>query len=475
MKNKTFKKSLSVLMAVLMLMSCWVFFPGMVTFEAEAINGTVYGVPAVNGGHYNTGTTNAYGAPLFNGNTDRWFQFKKGDDWTRIYYPSHIYLDKTESLQAAGYYFNVQWHFGNNTDYRILLGANIWGDNAYWGGYSDRNKTMNNIFSNYAVDASLPQNYPSGLYGTTASSTDYDLRIVGYNHPGQGTDGFNENGIRHEKYVLFRSNQSTNYATIYLMGNPSSSYIGKTTEYNTSGGSFKSYGLAQKHNSGWGNHSDGTRQFRTKDGNENTSSYMEGQYEEMQWFVTIYDKEALNDAYERAKTIFNQNAENGTYIILADDGDDLSTFDKYYGYSGIDGSTPTLLKTRETNQNDIDTERTGLIDAVNNLKAKADNSELRNTVASAEAITKEVDYAVKYTQATRNALENAISAAKNSAYYNGVTTYQANFSEQSTWNFANQAKADQDAINALVASPHGFPKSFVFQVGINFAGVYIVP
>ncbi len=36
MKNKTFKKSLSVIMAVLMLMSSWVFFPGMVTFEAEA-------------------------------------------------------------------------------------------------------------------------------------------------------------------------------------------------------------------------------------------------------------------------------------------------------------------------------------------------------------------------------------------------------------------------------------------------------
>ncbi len=36
MKNKTFKKSLSVLMTVLMLMSSWVFFPGMVTFEAEA-------------------------------------------------------------------------------------------------------------------------------------------------------------------------------------------------------------------------------------------------------------------------------------------------------------------------------------------------------------------------------------------------------------------------------------------------------
>ncbi|MBQ9914488.1 MAG: hypothetical protein IJO73_09710, partial [Clostridia bacterium] len=40
MKNKTFKKSLSVIMAVLMLMSCWVFFPGMVTFEAEAATET---------------------------------------------------------------------------------------------------------------------------------------------------------------------------------------------------------------------------------------------------------------------------------------------------------------------------------------------------------------------------------------------------------------------------------------------------
>ena len=148
----TFKKSISLMLTVLMVLSCWVW---VAPTEADALLGTYYGKPEGNGSHYQSGTTNAYGTPVFDGNTDRWFQWKNGDDWTTIYYPSQIYLDKTESLEGAGYYMNVQWHFGDGANYRIFLGANVWGDNSAFGSYGDgRIMTMNNIFSNYAVDAS---------------------------------------------------------------------------------------------------------------------------------------------------------------------------------------------------------------------------------------------------------------------------------------------------------------------------------
>ena len=302
MKKNYFKKSLSLIMTVLMLMSCWVF---VAPTEAEAVSGTVYGVPAINGSHYNAGTTNAYGTPVFDGNTDRWFLWQNGDDWTKIYYPSQIYLDKSESLQAAGYYFNIQWHFGDGAKYRTFLGANIWGDHSQWSGYPERYYTMNNIFSNYAVDASLPDGYngDGGLYGkNTGSSSNYDLRIVGYNHAGQGTDQFSYNDTTHTKYVSLRSRQTTNNATLYLMGNPNSSYVGKTSEYNTSGNSFGGYGYAQKDGS---THKNGSNVYKGKGAD---SSYREGDWIEMQWFVTVYDKSALNDLINSATTKANDAA-----------------------------------------------------------------------------------------------------------------------------------------------------------------------
>ncbi len=432
--KKNLKKTLSLAMAFLMVMTCWVFVAPQ---KADAISGTVYGVPAVNGYHYNSGTTNIYGTPVFDGYTDRWFKWQNGDDWTTVYYPSHIYLDKNESLQSAGYYFNVQWHFGDGTNYRILLGSNVWGDNKAWGAYSDRTATMNNIFSNYAVDASLPQSYPSGLYGKTSSATDYDLRIVGYNHTGQGTDGFNQNGIRHEKYVLFRSNKSTNNATIYLMGNPSASYVGKTTEYNTSGGSYASYGLAQKYSNGWSTHDSGSAQFHSKGSD---SSYWEGQWIEMAWNVTIYDKQALNNAVTKSDSLYNSTNGYTAYLTAGD----------YSAFTSQRNSAKTLLTTRKTTQTPIDNQTNALNNAANALKFAADNTALKEAINKAKAIRNQGDYAAKYTEATRNALETALyNATDNTNYDTGVSTYSIDFSDSSTWNAGERAAADQNNINAL--------------------------
>ena len=353
MKNKTFKKSISLIMTVLMVLSCWVW---VAPIEADALLGTYYGKPEGNGSHYQSGTTNAYGTPVFDGNTDRWFQWKNGDDWTTIYYPSQIYLDKTESLEGAGYYMNVQWHFGDSANYRIFLGANVWGDNSAFGSYGDgRIMTMNNIFSNYAVDASCTDlYYTAGDGGIYNGGSNYDLRIVGYGYSSQGSDGFDDNDVRHEKYVMLRSRQSTNNATIYLKGNPSESYVGKTTEYNTSGDSYKSYGIAQNYsgliNKSWGKHTNGTKQFRSKG---SSSSYMEGEWIEMQWFVTVYDKSDLNGVIDNANNLLTQT---GKYTAAS--LNNLQT---------VLNNNKGVLTTRATNQDAIDTAKKNIQAAIDNL------------------------------------------------------------------------------------------------------------
>ncbi len=439
MKKTYFKKSMSVFLACLMILSCWVWVPGEHN-HAEAVSGTVYGIPAINKAHYQSGTTNAYGTPVFDGTLDRWFEWKNGNDWTRVYYPSEIYLDKTESLEGAGYYFNVNWAFGNSASYRILLGANVWGDNAAFYSYGDgRVMTMNNIFSNYAVDASTPTGMgtgaDSGVYGRTNSNTSYDLRIVGYGYDGQGTDGFDNGGVRHDKYVLFRSN-STNprWATIYLKGNPNESYIGKRTEYNTSGGSYDLYGFAQRYNSGWKVHDDGTAQFKSKG---SSSSYMEGEWIEMQWFVTIYDKQALNNAITKSNSIYSQNEAYANYITTGLDN-----------YMTQHQAAPVLLKTRATNQTALDSQTTALENAAEALRFAASNAELLTAISQAEAILN----SNAYTKATKDAVRVAYNNAVNSSYYNGVTSYSMDFSDSSTWNAGQKADNDQKAIDNLTSA-----------------------
>lgn len=296
------KKTLSVFLAALMLMTCWVF---VAPEKAEAYADV--NVPAVNATAY-AGSVGSYNTPVFDKNHDRWFKFQNGDDWTTIYYPSNIYLDISETLQKAGYTFHVEWHFGDGTDYRILLGANVWGDHSQWPGYPDRYYAMTNAFEEYAVDASNPKDYPTGLYGTAASATDYDTRIIGYEYSSQGSDQFSVNDTTHTKYVLWRSNQATNTATLYLKGKPKAT---GTYDYNTSGSSFGSYGLAQKYGSGkWSTHDSGTTQFKSKG---NSSSYMEGEWIEMQWTVTIYDKSALDTAVNTATDMINNAAYTRVY------------------------------------------------------------------------------------------------------------------------------------------------------------------
>ena len=420
MKN-ILKKSLSVFLTVLMVISCFSVISPITAGAIPATDST-----------YARG--DKYGTPAYTGTGDRWFRWATGSDYVTVYYPSQIYLDVSETLQSAGYHFDVEWHYGDTHKYRILLGAPIWGDHRAFSGQPTKYYTMTNIFSDYAVDASLPKGAPSGLYGSTSSSTDYDLRIMGYGHANQGTDGFTVNNARHDKYVLFRTN--VNYynpasASIYLMGTPSSSYVGTTTEYNTSGSSIGSYGLAQNYPNGWKTDESATNMFKVKG---SSSSYMEGQWIEMQWFVTVYDKSALNSEIVKAGQIISANQNYRQYVVSG-------SFD---GLVQKNSEAQTVITTRATTQSNINNAKNNLYSAASGLTFGASNTALRELVSQAEAIINSGEYEAKYTENSRNALEIALADAKALSYYNSVPTYNA-------YNITlagSSAASDQSAINS---------------------------
>ena len=446
--KKTFKRSLSVILTLMMVLSC---FSVIGPIEAKAL-------PATDSTYTNSGI---YSTPPFTGKGDRWFRWATGSDYVTVYYPSHIYLDKTETLQSAGYHFDVEWHFGNSAQFRILLGAPIWGDNSAYSGLPYRYYTMTDIFSDYKVDAALPKGAPAGWYGDgTGSSTDYDLRIIGYGHANQGTDGFTANNARHEKYVLFRTNTSyynPSSSTIYLMGTPSSSYVGTTTEYNTTQASIGSYGLAQQYgnNNTWSTHSSSSM-FNTKG---STSSYMEGQWIEMQWFVTVYDKSELNNEVVKAGQILGQQQSYGDNYVVQGRYSDLK---QHYN------EAVALVSTREVTQNDLDTKEGLLYNAANTLYYGADTTELKSLVAQAEAIIAEADYAVKYSAATRNNLETVLSNVKAYTFYPTAPKYHAYTNSDA----GRLAAADQTSVdsaeNELRTAINGITKA-TYTIKLNKA------
>ena len=171
MKKNSFKKAMSLFLAVLMVMSCWVWVAPQ---EAEA---------AATLGTYRK--ADKYGTPYWDGSDVYKSTWNSGSSFTTFTWPKHIYLDVSETLESAGYYYTVNWRYGNNTDYRIVNNGFIFGG---WGlestGYPANYYTMTNMFNNYDLDASLPTPDTDG--GTTqvytSSNTSGDLVRVSPNN-----------------------------------------------------------------------------------------------------------------------------------------------------------------------------------------------------------------------------------------------------------------------------------------------------
>ena len=322
MKNGLFKKSMSVFLAMLMLLSCWVW---VAPTQAEAVatdttyrKADKYGTPAYT-------TANTYYVYFANGNNKLW-----------VYFPTQIHLDVSETLQSAGYKINVKYEMGSNPDYKVLLGGPIWGDYLDASGKPTKYNTKTNIFSDYTVDASIPN-------GGSSSNVSIDKRGTG--------DGFTINSQRHETYVKFAATSSgpPNTANIYLMGTPSKDYVGKTEEFNTTTNSVGSYGMGL----GTSNKEDKgiTKMVNHK---WNDGNYKINNAAEMYWTVTIYDKSTLNATINEADNIVN----NLSYKYTTASINSLKT---------ALNNNRGVLTTRATTQSNIDTANTNIRNAINGL------------------------------------------------------------------------------------------------------------
>ncbi len=405
MKKTYFKKSISLIMTVLMIMSCWVFVAPEKA-EAKATIDTYR-------------KADKYGTPYWDGSDVYYSTWNSGSSYTTFKWPKHIYLDMSETLESAGYYYTVEWDYGNGTNYRIVNNGFIFGG---WRlnstGYPTNYYTMNNMFSNYDLDASTHGTQYNG------SGTDFDLRVGGDNWD-------------NAEVIIWRNPNNDNAAQhqyVFLKGTPNAVGTGR---YSTSGDKPTSFGGWQYYNKGWKNASD--KYTASNDSSNWTTDCYEGTWKEVAFDITIYDKADLNYAKQKSDTIYNNNAQYADFITAGLDN-----------YVAQHDATAALLKTRVTTQDALTAQVTALGNAANALRFAASNSNLLQAISSANSIKNASDYSAKYTYATRKAFEEAlINATTNTSYDEGVTTYAINFSDNSTWNAGEKANTDQNNINNL--------------------------
>lgn len=437
--KKYLKKSLAVILAFMMVFS-YMAYVEPVEADARATINTYR-------------KADKYGTPVWDGSNTYYSKWNSGSSYTTFTWPKHIYMDVSETLESAGYYYTVEWDYGNGTDYRIINNGFIFGG---WGlqdtsGWPSNYYTMTNMFNNYDLDASTH----GTQYGIdNPTSTDFDLRVGGDNWDGA-------------QVIIWRNpngDDSAQHQYVFLKGTPKTTGYGL---YSTSGSKPNSFGGWQYYSSGWKNASD--KYTASNDSGNWTTDCYEGTWKEVRFEITVYDKTDLNNAKQKSDTIYNNNAPYASFITAGLDN-----------YVAQHEATGTMLKTREVTQAGMTTQITNLSSAANALRFAASNSALITAINNANAAMAESDYATKYTQASRTALETALNNAVASTYDEGVTTYAINFSDNTTWNAGSKADADQTAINnyaaainnALAALKNQYLITFNFANGSSDASYY---
>ncbi|MBR2893555.1 MAG: FIVAR domain-containing protein [Clostridia bacterium] len=328
--KKNLKKTLSIVMAIMMVMTCWVF---VAPTEADA--------------HATINTyrqADKWGTPYWDGANTYYSKWNSGTSFTTITWPRHIYLDKSESLQSAGYYYTVNWRYGNNTDYRIVNNGYIFGG---WGLDSTSHPanyyTMTRMFNNYNLDASLPSPDVDG--GTTqvydSGNTSGDLYV--------GVSGLNWSGA---KAIIWRNPDQVGAdrsAYVFMTGTPKDTGTGR---YTTSGDKPTDFGGWQYWSNGWKNAGD---KYTTSNDSANwTTDCYEGTWKEIAFDITIYDKSGLGNLISSAESTYTNSAKYTT--------------DSWYNYTQALAAAKKAVTTRETNQTNIDTAKDNFQTAINGLE-----------------------------------------------------------------------------------------------------------
>lgn len=419
MKKNYFKKSLSLVLTVLMLMSCWVFVAPIETDAAST--DTTYRLDA-----------DQYGTPYWSANdtNTRWMLWGASRDvndahvWIRV--PKTIYLDKGETLQSAGYKIEVEWSWGNGTSYRWGLGPAAWGNgNGINGQSGSQQFTMNTMFEGYSSDSSMNGSNEYGISGYD-NANQYDLRV---NDTYSGSTGF----------IVYKNTGGTSNRTnyIYLIGVPK---IVGSGRYSTAGINPSPFNFAQQWKyvfpaNKWTD--DNTFHPTAKGKPTSVSEQLDG-YNEVWWDVEIYDKASLKTAIDDANTIYNNNISYSTYVL--DNG--LSKLAQLTNEGG------TMLSIREQTYQTVKDKTDVINNAAKSLQFQAKNTALINKVAEAEALQAKAGYNTLYTEASKQALQTAIDTAKSNKLYSAATIYStANYPTDA----GERAAGEQTTINNLIS------------------------
>ncbi len=380
------KKSTALFMAVVMLLTCWVF---IAPTEAEAY--------AYNMG----GPNNSSGTFLF-------YKHDNNNEYVKIVYPKNIYMDITEKLQDVGYSMSISTNYGNSGSYRIVLLSTTWGGVSGNANGALHDQNMLNAFKDYNFTSTY-----STANWTVNSKTNESLVIDGGSTTGTVTLSGKPSGTGSWTFNPAAPADGTD-DIVFLMQKKD---CDKWPENNSDGDNNHVYNWSER------------------DDNSNSSG-------DMIINVVIYDKSVLNTAVSNATTIYNNNS-GYTGYLTSGSLDVLKT---------AKDTGSTTLTTRQVTQSTIDGNVTNINNAANALKFAASNTDLLAAIAEAKAIKAESDYSIKYTEATRTALETALEAAEGSSYAKGVTTYTVNISNTSTYTYGQSAYNDQVSINNLEAA-----------------------
>ena len=337
MKKNYFKKTLLLVIAVLMVVSCVGL--AMPMLADAAATDTTYRV-----------ATDIYGTPYWSptDSNTRWMLWGESTDKSKahlyIKVPKTIYLDKTETLQSAGYKIVAEWSLGSGTSYRIGIGPAVWGNgNGIYNQSGTEQFTMNNMFNDYSSNVSLHEGASNeqGVNGYN-NTNKYDLR------QGDSYDGSSG-------YIVAKNMGSTkNWVNnIYLIGTPKNTGTGR---YSTTGINPSPFNFTQEWT--WKQKWETKTSPLNATGKPTTVSEQLYGWNEVWWDVVIYDKSPLNLAINDAESKYSSN--NNEYTDAS-----------WNAYQSALSNAKTVLKKREVTQGATDSTDTSTINGAKNALATA--------------------------------------------------------------------------------------------------------
>lgn len=219
------------------------------------------------------------------------FQLGADEDHVTMKYPTKIYLDKGETLENAGYYFEiVSGHFGGSDGNRVYVNPHIWGYR-----HDSVASSMDNLFSDYYYTA-LSEIAGTEVSSKTTSGVDSNTGI------GIGT----QYGQLLLNVYKFASDDSGYNVKIKLFGTPKNTGAFEFRFDSVDGMPVNNYIDTEQWDNGWfGNGSW-----------KNSGSYKNMSPSPIRIEINIYDKDPLKNAINRLRNM-NRTSESDTILSNA--------------------------------------------------------------------------------------------------------------------------------------------------------------